>query len=265
MILLTNDDGPLSPGLIAAKSVLAELEEVRVVVPRREQSCIGKAITAGRPVKVEEGRMLDGTPATVVDGTPADAVLIAFNKLLKLRPRLVVSGINLGPNLGLDDALDSGTLGAAFEAALRGAPSIAISYCMERGGREEVVEEDLREAGEVLRRVAKLILEGGMPKGVDVVSINIPRGFKLGSSPVRLTRLSKKPYRDLHVEVEGGYVIKQWGLDVYPVDEEDTDVEAVRRGELSITPISLRLPCRRKGCEPLLSALNNKKRASRVT
>jgi len=255
MILLTNDDGLGSPGLLAAKRALAQLGRVKVVVPLREQSCAGKAITVGRVVRVGRARTPDGGLATVVDGTPADAVLIALNKLVKRRPRLLVSGINLGPNLGLSDALDSGTLGAAYEAALRGIPSIAISYCMERGEGEELSEEELREAGEVLRRVASHVLRHGLPRGVDVVSINVPRGFKLRSSPARLTKLSSKPLKDLHVEAEGGYVVKAWGLDLYPGDVEGTDVEAVRRGELSITPISLRLPCMRKASEPLLKAL----------
>ncbi|RLF09198.1 MAG: 5'/3'-nucleotidase SurE [Thermoprotei archaeon] len=255
MILLTNDDGPGSLGLTIAKRALLELDDVVVIVPTREQSCIGKAITSGRVVKVGEARMLDGTLVAVIDGTPADVVLIAFNKLLKQRPRLLVSGINLGPNLGLDDALDSGTLGAAFEAALRGVPAIAMSYCMERGEREELIEEDLEEAGEVLRRVARFVLEEGMPRGVDVLSINVPVGFKLSSTPIELTRLSSKPYRDLHVEVEGGYVIKYWGLDIYGRDVEDTDVEAIRRGALSITPIALRLPSPRKSCRRLLEVL----------
>lgn len=256
MILLTNDDGPSSPGLLVARDVLASLGRVKVVVPLREQSCMGKAITVGRVVRVGRARMLGGGLAVTVDGTPADAVLIALNKLIKHRPRLLVSGINLGPNLSLSDAFDSGTLGATYEAALRGIPSIAISYCVERGRGGEPSDEDLAEAGEVLRRIASYVLKHGLPRGVDVVSINVPKGFKLGLSPVKLTRLSSKPLKDLHEEVDGGYAVKTWSLDLYPMDVEGTDVEAVRRGELSITPISLRLPSMRKGSEDLLKALS---------
>jgi 5'-nucleotidase len=251
-ILLTNDDGIDSPGLAAARRALAQLGEVKVVAPLSARSCTGKSITIGRALRVVQARTLDGAPAQAVDGTPADAVMIALNALLKRRPRLLASGINLGSNIGLDDVLDSGTLGAAFEAAMRGIPSIAASYCMD--GREPA-EEDLREAGEVLRRVAEFVLKEGMPKGVDVISINVPQGFKLGSSPLRLTRISTKPRRSPYVRVEGGYAIKSWSLDLYPMDGEDTDVGAVKRGSLSITPISLKLPARRRGCEGLLKAL----------
>ncbi|MCX8204690.1 MAG: 5'/3'-nucleotidase SurE [Candidatus Nezhaarchaeota archaeon] len=257
MILLTNDDGPRSIGLRVARRALSRLDEVFVVVPMREQSCVGKAVTVSRAVRVEEGVMDGGASLTMVDGTPADAVLIALNKLLKQKPRLVVSGINLGPNLGLEDLLDSGTLGAAFEAALRGIPSIAVSYCVERGG-EGVVEEEVEEAGEVLRRAAEFVTERGLPRGLSLLSINVPRGFKLGSSPIAITKLSTKPRRDIHVEEGGGYAVKSWGLDVYPEDEEGTDVEAVRRGALSITPISLRVPCLRRVAEPLARALMRK-------
>ncbi|MEM4700167.1 MAG: 5'/3'-nucleotidase SurE [Candidatus Nezhaarchaeales archaeon] len=254
MILLTNDDGPGSVGLEVARRYLSRVDEVFVVVPAREQSCVGKAITARGVGRVARAEAADGTPLVLVDGTPADAVLIALNKLLKRRPRLVVSGINLGPNLGLEDLLDSGTLGAAIEAALRGVPSVAVSYCIERGDGAEVAEGELEEAGELLRRVAELIVKGGMPRGLSLLSINVPRGFKLGSSPVALTRLSTKPRRDVHVEADGGYAVGRWGLDVYPRDREGTDVEAVRRGALSITPISL-APLRLRAAEERIKAL----------
>ncbi|RLF15734.1 MAG: 5'/3'-nucleotidase SurE [Thermoprotei archaeon] len=255
-ILLTNDDGVFSPGLLAIKRELEGLCEVLVVAPQREQSCIGKAITAGRVIKVERVKLSDGTVAYSVDGTPADAVLIALNKILERKPTLLVSGINLGPNLGLDDALDSGTLGAAFEAALRGVPSIAVSFCMARRGLDDKVDsEGLAVAAKVARRIVEEVLRRGFPRGVDVLSINVPQGSKLGLTPVRLTRLSTRPYRDLHVEDVEGYRIAAWGLDVYEDDEPSTDVGAVKEGAISITPIKLRLPSRRRGLEWLVQCL----------
>ena len=249
-ILITNDDGVSSPGLLELKRALEGLGELLVVAPSREYSCIGKAITVGRPIKVEEVELADGTQAYVVDGTPADAVIIALDKLLKCRPRLLVSGINLGPNLGLDDALDSGTLGAAYEASLRGVPSIAISYCAPRKGAEDEVDvEGLREAAKVARAVVEEVLERGFPRGVDVISVNVPHGFRAGGAPIRATRLSAKPYRELHVESSDGYVTRGWELDVYPEDEEGVDVEAIRRGEVSITPIRLALSASPKKVE----------------
>ena len=239
---MTNDDGVRSLGLLELKRALEGVGELLIVAPSREYSCIGKAITVGRPIRVEEVELADGTPAYAVDGTPADAVIIALDKLLGRRPRLLVSGINLGPNLGLDDALDSGTLGAAYEASLRGVPSIAISYCMSRRGAEDEVDvEGLREAGKVARAVVEEVLESGFPRGVDVISVNVPQGFKASMGLVRATRLSAKPYRELHVESIDGYLTREWGLDVYPEDDAEADVEAVRRGEVSVTPIKLAL------------------------
>src|SRR4026209_1883613 len=121
-ILVTNDDGVHSEGIKALADALKPLGEVTVVAPLAEASAIGHALTLRRPLRLET--IADRIFA--VDGTPTDCVNIAITSVLRGMPDLVVSGINKGWNLG-DDVTYSGTVSGAFEAALLGAPGIAIS------------------------------------------------------------------------------------------------------------------------------------------
>src|ERR1700704_2274185 len=121
-ILVTNDDGYRSAGVDALAGALREIGEVTIVAPTTEASAIGHALTLRRPLRLETF----GERVFAVDGTPTDCVNIAITTVLKANPDLVVSGINKGWNLG-DDITYSGTVSGAFEAALLGVPSIAVS------------------------------------------------------------------------------------------------------------------------------------------
>lgn len=244
LALLVNDDGVQSVGILTLREELSEDFECVVIGPKRERSGIGKALTVGDVIKVEKVVLGYGEVYSV-DGTPADAVLIAINKILTRKPDVVVAGINLGPNLGIDDILNSGTVGAAMEAAIHGIPSIAASYCIAREFNDDVTSQvhkdpGLRLATKITRVLAKMIVDQGMPDGVDLFSINVP-DYRCGIRGVKITRPSKKGYPDIHVECSGGYRIARWDLTLYPKDSEDTDVETVRSGYISITPISLSL------------------------
>lgn len=130
-ILVVNDDGVHSPGLLALKKKMDELGKVSVVTPEKERSGTGKAVSTCL-IEIKEMHLADETKAYAISGTPADACLLALFKILRNSPDLVISGINLGPNLGIDDLLTSGTLGAALEAAIHGIPAIAVSYSLKR-------------------------------------------------------------------------------------------------------------------------------------
>src|SRR6187402_692551 len=121
-ILVTNDDGVYSDGIKALADAMQALGEVTVVAPLAEASAIGHALTLRRPLRLET----IGDRLYAVDGTPTDCVNIAITSVLRGMPDLVVSGINKGWNLG-DDVTYSGTVSGAFEAALLGAPGIAVS------------------------------------------------------------------------------------------------------------------------------------------
>src|SRR3990170_7672889 len=121
-ILVTNDDGVRSEGILALAEALKPLGDVTIVAPLNEASAIGHALTLRRPLHIE--KFGDGIYA--VDGTPTDCVNIAVTKVLDGMPDLIVSGINKGWNIG-DDVTYSGTVSGALEGALLGVPSIAVS------------------------------------------------------------------------------------------------------------------------------------------
>ena len=235
-LVITNDDGPNSPGLRALIEGLRDLGELLVIVPEEALGGRGKAISLPRPIKVREA----GDGFYTISGTPADAVLIAL-ELSKPEPiDLVVSGINLGPNVGLEDFFHSGTVGAAIQASLKGIPALAISYAMGEGfprPTEEQMEADLRIAAELASRLAKAILDLGMPEGTDIISVNVP----IGADPSRIaiTELLAIPFWEA-VGGEGDFVVRPWP-GRKPSGPRGTDMWALLNGYISITPIKLGL------------------------
>ena len=129
-ILVSNDDGIHSEGLLALARALEEIAEVWVVAPDREQSAVGHSLSMGRPLRRKRIKAL-GPRFFAVNGTPTDCILLGVSKILPERPRLIVSGINKGENLG-EDITYSGTVSAAIEGTILGIPSFAISLVARR-------------------------------------------------------------------------------------------------------------------------------------
>ncbi len=262
-ILVVNDDGVHSPGLLALKKKMDELGKVSVVTPERERSGTSKAVSTCL-IEVKEAHLADGTKAHTISGTPADACLLALFKILRSPPNLVVSGINLGPNLGIDDLLTSGTLGAALEAAIHGIPAIAVSYSLkrirDREGRvhANIPLESLEFCAELAKQTADYILKNGMPGDVDVISINVPENPT--SKTVKITSLSYKGYTDIFAEKAGGYQIRGWFLEDYPCDEAGTDTYAILENNCaSITPIKLNFIHEKRNMKELAKFLNERR------
>ncbi len=241
-ILVINDDGIKSIGLFALVKQLKKLGDVIVVTPGDEKSGIGKAISIGQ-VNVTETSFDDGTKAYATAGTPADSFLIAVNKILKCMPDLLVSGVNIGPNLGIDDLLTSGTVGATFEAAIHHVPAIAVSYCLSEitekmADKRKVSVKDLDLAATLAYKAARHVLEKGMPLDVDIISINVPENADC--KKVKLTSLCYEGYGDIHTEVKDGYRIKSWALRHYPDGDPGTDLHAIKTDKcISVTPIKV--------------------------
>ena len=242
-IVLTNDDGIDAAGLLAARRALEEVGEVLTVAPDRNRSGVGRAISFGAPLHVEERKMADGAVGYACTGTPVDCVRLVALGLMDFRPDLVVSGINHGENLG-DDITYSGTVAAAFEGIVVGVPGIAASLCVERpwhhGEEEELHFEPL---AEFVAKLAAKVSEEGLPEGriLSVNAPNLPDGALKGA---RVTKLGRRMYMDelIEVEVEGGRV----AYDIYNNppgrhEEEGTDFAAVEAGEISVTPVHLQL------------------------
>jgi 5'-nucleotidase len=226
VVVLTNDDGVHAPGLAALQKALAELGDVYVVAPEREQSACGHALTLHRPLRA----LQMGERRFAVNGTPSDCVNMAVLGFLPETPVLIVSGINHGANLG-DDVTYSGTVSAAMEGTILGVPSIAVSLV--DGGDFEV-------AGRVARLIAMRVLVGGLP-GHTLLNVNVPPQPPRG---IRMTRLGHRVYKEKIVEqtdprgrshywIGGGEA--RWD------DVDGTDMGAVHDGYVSLTPLHLDL------------------------
>ncbi|MHB1400333.1 MAG: 5'/3'-nucleotidase SurE [Trichloromonadaceae bacterium] len=230
LILVTNDDGIHSPGILSLAEALKPLGRVVVVAPDRERSAVGHALTLHAPLRAEEIR--EGYFA--ISGTPTDCVNLGIHGLLRERPSLVVSGINRGGNMG-DDITYSGTVSAAMEATLMGVPAFAISLT---GGPFAAV--DFAPAAEVALKVASTVLQQGLPADT-FLNINVPRGVPRGMS---LTRQGKRRYDDVIVEKRdprGRSYYWIGGGDMQFEDLPGTDLHAVNQGLVSVTPLHLDL------------------------
>ncbi|HXQ24219.1 MAG TPA: 5'/3'-nucleotidase SurE [Candidatus Acidoferrales bacterium] len=230
-ILLSNDDGIGSEGLTILQEVLASLDEVWVVAPDRDQSAVSHSLTLHRPLRIEP----IGPRTFTVDGTPTDCVNLAINGILRARPRLVISGINRGANLG-DDITYSGTVSAAMEATLLGIPAIAVSLI----GRDRF---DFGPAADFTRRLAAAIFRAALPPDT-LLNVNVPDLPAERIKGFALTRQGKRRYGDAIVEKTDPRGKKYYwigGDQLSFVDAEGTDFSAVQRGLISITPLHLDL------------------------
>ncbi len=231
-ILITNDDGYGAEGLKALEESLGEIGIVWVIAPDREQSGQGHALTLNDPLRFHKR----GLRHFVVQGTPTDCVYLGIHAILKAegRPRLVVSGINRGYNLG-DDITYSGTVSAAFEATLMSLPAFAISQEI---GRDAPV--DFGAAGRFAGVLAKEILQRGMPPDT-LFNVNVPRRRPRG---VRVTHQGRRIYPGGVIERVDPKGRAYYWIGGQPADWEDdakSDFAALADGYISVTPLHLDL------------------------
>lgn len=226
-ILISNDDGIRSEGILALEAKLLELGELYTVAPDREQTSMSHALTLHRPLRVEEL----GSRRYAVDGTPTDCVKLALTGLLPEKPDLVVSGINHGPNLG-DDIIYSGTVSAAIEGTILGIPSFAVSLVAQK-------EFSFGVAADFAAAMAKRILDKGLPQGT-LINVNVPPVPANEIKGWRLTRQGKRHYAENVVErVDPRGKKYYWigGDDLGFAYEDGTDCVAVHEGFISVTPL----------------------------
>jgi 5'-nucleotidase len=232
LILISNDDGIQSEGIIALEEALRPVGEIFTVAPDRAQSSMSHALTLHRPLRVQEV----APRRLAVNGTPSDCVKLALTGLLPVRPHLVVSGINKGPNLG-DDIIYSGTVSAAIEGALLTVPSIAVSLVTFR-------DFDFRAAAEFTAFLVSSIQEtGGIPPET-LLNVNVPPMPKSELKGWRLTRMGKRHYSENIVErvdPRGGKYYWIGGDDLGFDKEDGTDCVAVHEGYVSVTPLQVDL------------------------
>ena len=232
MILVTNDDGIHSKGIIVLVKALQEIGNIFVVAPDSEQSAVAHSLTLHRPLRVDKIKK----NFYAVDGTPADCIHLGVNTILPKRPRLIVSGINKGGNLA-DDIIYSGTVSAAFEGTLLGIPSFAISLVSRSHFKFDV-------AARFALRVARYIMKWGLPRNT-FLNINVPNLDEKEIKSYKITQQGKL----IH---DGGGVIEKvdprgrkyyWigGGEMIFDKGRNTDVEAISKSHISITPLNLDL------------------------
>lgn len=226
-VLLTNDDGIYSPGLAALRSAFEPYHDVWILAPDGERSGTSNMITLSEPIRctqVEEREYASS-------GSPADCVILAMLGALPVRPDVVVSGINIGANLG-SDITYSGTAAAARQGAYKGIPGIAVSI------------DSFREPF-YFSTVTRFLIDYfdellGLWNPDHFININVPNRPTV--TGVSVTRPAIRRYEDSllpFVPPRGGRYYFVDGKPVAVEPEEDTDWAAINRGEISISPIAL--------------------------
>jgi 5'-nucleotidase len=239
-VLITNDDGIQATGLHALRKALQEVPHVdsSVIAPDSNRSATARSITTRSPLWVEEVTFEDGATGYATEGTPVDCVRFSELGLIGERPELIVSGINHGSNLG-DDITYSGTVAAALEGIVLGIPAIAISQ--QSGSREmdfrAAREFEFSAAAALCAEIVARLADDPLPTGT-LLNINCPAEEPSG---VEVTTLGKRLYNDelkLVEEDDGGRRRYQiYGFEPSFEDEEGTDLSAVARGRVAITPV----------------------------
>jgi len=230
-ILVTNDDGIYSSGIFALWDVAKEFGEVNVIAPINEKSAVGHGITISNPIYVKEIEREDGFKGFAVSGTPADCVKIGIKSLLSFRPDLILSGINIGSNLG-NNIIYSGTVAAAIEGATLNIPSIAISV-------DSFKPRNFSTSKIVVRKIINYLEKNNIPSGT-ILNVNIPDCEPSDLKGYKVTSQGHQYFNDNFVKRADPR-----GRDYYWMTGEiiDNDKElrydgfAVSNGYASITPI----------------------------
>ncbi|NUP05273.1 MAG: 5'/3'-nucleotidase SurE [Polyangiaceae bacterium] len=233
LVLLSNDDGYLAPGLLALREALTTWADVVVCAPELNQSATSHSLSLHRPLRM---RSLEGD-IHVVDGTPADCVYVALSsegRVLSRVPDLCVSGMNHGLNLGVD-VFYSGTVAAAREAALRGIPSVAVSADT-KADRAAAAALGSSIARAVLEQVRETKGEAGL-----LFNVNVPPG---SAWSVRATKLGRRTYAGdvlFRRDPRGAEYMWIGGGEVTHHDAPGSDTEAYDAGAVGVTPLALHL------------------------
>jgi len=230
-ILVTNDDGIFADGIYALRQELLELGDVIVIAPETEQSAVGHAITLLTPLRTDDVFRHGEFFGYAVNGTPADCVKLGVHSILDRPPDLIVSGVNLGSNLGTS-VIYSGTVSAATEGTILGIPSIAVSLAT-------FENPDFSFAARFACRLARIVVERGLPHGT-LLNVNVPAVPEDQIQGVEVTYHSASRYEDVFERrLDPRHKVYYWqaGLEQTLDLRDGSDAAAVRRNSVSITPI----------------------------
>ncbi|MFN4148842.1 MAG: 5'/3'-nucleotidase SurE [Rhodocyclaceae bacterium] len=230
-ILLSNDDGYLAPGLVALAAALQDLAKITVVAPERNRSGASNSLTLDRPLLLKTAE----NGFHYVNGTPSDCVHLAVTGMLPVEPDMVISGINLGANMG-DDTIYSGTVAAAMEGYLLGVPALAVSLASFAGSHFDTAARVVRQLVE--RHQTRPF---GAPVLLNVNVPDVPFEALTGWEVTRLGRRHKAEPVVKQISPRGDTVYWIGAAGEAADAGVGTDFHAVAQNEVSITPLQIDL------------------------
>lgn len=240
MLLVTNDDGVYSPGIISLAKALSKMAEVEVVAPKGAQSSSGMSVTFHRPVRISRVR-LKNYEATAIGGTPADCVFVSVHKLYSRKKiEMIISGINIGGNISMQSFFSSGTVSAAMSGAVIGIKAVAFSK--EISSEDEfLTEKEFETSAWWAARIVSYLIKKGFPAGVDLLNVNFPIRTRR-STRIRITKMAEEMFDDYVVERKDPRGNRYfWLAGTKKIRAAPgTDLHTVlSKSEISITPISI--------------------------
>ena len=233
LILVSNDDGITSKGILTLVNAMKRLGDVIVVAPDGPQSGMGHAITVGETLRLEENFIFEGVKAYECSGTPADCVKIARHFVFKdgRQPDVIVSGVNHGSNTSIS-VLYSGTMSAAIEGAIEGTPAIGFSLC------DFSYDADFSHVEDYLVKITKQVLDKGLPKGI-ALNVNFPAKRHEPIKGIRICRQANAKWVedfDMRYDPNGRRYFWMVGNFVNFDKGEDNDEWAIANNYISVVP-----------------------------
>jgi 5'-nucleotidase len=236
VILITNDDGIMAPGILNLVEAVKDLGKVVVVAPDKPQSGMGHAITIGHPLRLQQVAVFQGVEAWQCSGTPVDCVKLAVDKVLRRKPDICLSGINHGANHSIN-VIYSGTMSAAVEAAIESIPSAGFSLL------DHSVEADFSGARKYARLVVQQMLKTKLDKHT-VLNVNIPAVDAELIRGVRICKQAYAKYEEDFIERSDPNGKKYFWLTGEFVNFDkgrDSDVWALEHNYVSVVPVQFDL------------------------
>ena len=234
-ILIVNDDGIYSPGIQALADAMAKIGNVTIVAPDKEQSGKSHSLTLNEPIRLKTVNIKKGLKGWAVNGTPVDCVKVAIKYLFNKKPDLVLSGINLGANLG-KNLIYSGTVAAAYEGTVLGISSAAISLDSFKGKNFIVAKY-------VATKIANHLLNHKLPQGT-MLNVNVPNINKKNLKEFLVTKQGNQSFVDIYekrIDPRGNAYFWIKGELINDDSSVEYDGKAVKSGYISVTPIQFRM------------------------
>lgn len=233
LILITNDDGIMAPGIRALTEVMRELGDVVIVAPDKPQSGMGHAITINSTLRIHTSAIYDVLHEYSCTGTPVDCVKFAVNKIMHRKPDICVSGINHGSNASIN-VIYSGTMSAAIEGAIESIPSVGFSLC------DPSINADFTSSKVIVKAIVEKVLNNGLPEG-SCLNVNIPALHIDEIKGIRICRQARANWveeLDERKDPNGNdYYWLTGRFKNFEKGNEETDSWVLENGYVSVVPV----------------------------